>query len=73
MAKQRVADRLQSIATGCFWPIFACRHPQLCGLGWRPLTLRTVWSDDVKSSPGYDYRPLMFEASFDTNLLGDPR
>ena len=26
MARQRVADRLQLIATGCFWPITACRQ-----------------------------------------------
>jgi hypothetical protein len=35
-------------------------------------TLRVGWSDGVKSSAGYDYRPLMFEASIETNLLGDP-
>jgi hypothetical protein len=28
MAKQQVADRLQPIATGCFWPISAC-HDRL--------------------------------------------
>jgi hypothetical protein len=26
MAKQQVADRLQPIATGCFWPIFTCHE-----------------------------------------------
>ncbi|CAI8979308.1 hypothetical protein EMIT0P253_70218 [Pseudomonas sp. IT-P253] len=31
------------------------------------------WNDGVKASPRYDYRPLMLEASIDTNRSGDPR
>lgn len=52
---------------------FCLSPPSVMWLGTGDhLNLRVGWSDGVRSSPGYDYRPLMFEASIDTNLLGDP-
>jgi hypothetical protein len=55
---------------GRFLPVATLSYVAWAG---EQLSLRAVWSEDVKSSPGYDYRPLIFEASFDTTLLGAPR
>jgi hypothetical protein len=69
-ASRRAANPAYLSAFGRFLPVATLSYVAWAG---DQLSLRTVWSEDVKSSPGYDYRPLIFEASFDTTLLGAPR